>query len=106
LDRSRAQVLIELVAGRNPLGQGARLVAQRLFERADLLTSIAGQVFGRRDDLVGFFLGLEQRFLLPGFRVALGVAHDSGGLLLGASDGFGGDAPAVREPIGENGHRG
>ena len=46
---------------------------------------------------------------LEGFRFAFGVAADPDGLLLGAADGFGGDALAVGHPHGEcrggHGHR-
>ena len=66
------------------------------FSRADALG------FGAH--LVRLFLGLEQGLLLAALRVALGVFHDAQRLLFGAADGLGGDALAVRDPVGE--HRG
>jgi hypothetical protein len=52
---------------------------------------------------VGFLLCLEQRFFLPRLGVALGVLHDPQRLLFGPADGFGGDALAIRNPVGEHG---
>ena len=54
------------------------------------------------EDLVRLFLGVEQRFLLARLGVALGVFDDAERLLLGAADGFGGDALAVGDPDGEH----
>ena len=47
-------------------------------------------------------LGLEQRFFLAGFGVALGVLDDAQRLFFGAADGLGGDALAVGDPDGEH----
>ena len=52
--------------------------------------------------LVRLLLGVEQRFLLAGFGVALGVLDDAERLFFGAADGFGGDALAVGDPDGEH----
>ena len=75
---------------------------QRLFERLRLLALLPRLAFGLRQDLVRLLLGVEQRFLLARFGVALGVLDDAERLLLGAADGFGGDALAVGDPDGEH----
>jgi hypothetical protein len=52
---------------------------------------------------VRLLLGLEQCFFLAGLCVALGVLHDADRLFFGAPDGFGRDALAIGDPVGENG---
>ena len=69
-----------------------------------LLALLPRLALGRRQDLVRLFLGVEQRFLLARLGVALGVLDDAERLLLGAADGFGGDALPVGHPDRE--HRG
>ena len=64
---------------------------------------LARDALGFGAQLVRLFLGLEQRFLLAGLGVALGVLHDAQRLLFGAADGLGGDALAVGDPVGEDG---
>ena len=71
---------------------------QRLLERLRLLAVLARLLLGVGQKLVRLFLGFEKGFLLAGFGVALGVLDDAEGLFLGAADGFGGDALAVRDP--------
>ncbi len=58
---------------------------------------------GVHQDLVGFLLGFENRFLLAGFRIPLRVLDDAERLFFGPADGFSGNAPAVGDPDGKNG---
>ena len=93
---------------RQPLGHrfllGERRLAatERLLDRLGLGAIVARLLLGGRQDLVRFFLGFEQRFLLAGFRVALGVLEDAGGAFFGAADGVGGDAFPGRHPDGKH----
>ena len=58
---------------------GERGVAprERLLERRRLLALLPRLALGLHEDLVRLLLGLEQRFLLAGFGVALGVLDDA-----------------------------
>ncbi len=49
-----------------------------------------------------FLLRIEERLLLAGFGVAFGILDDAEGLRLGAADGLGGDALAIRYPDGKD----
>ena len=57
-----AQLLVEFVGRGDPLGERARLVGERLFEGRDFLPAGADFALGAGGQLVGFFLGLEERF--------------------------------------------
>ena len=101
-----AQLLVEFVGRGDPLGERARLVGERLFEGRDFLPAGADFALGAGGQLVGFFLGLEERFLLLRFRIALRVAEHSEGLLFSATYGFGRDPLAVGYPPREDQPRG
>ncbi len=77
-----------------------------LFGVGELLGLFARDPLGFGAQLVRLFLGLEQRFFLAGLGVALGVFQDAQRLFFGAADGLGGDALAVRDPVGEDGRGG
>ncbi len=103
---ARLQVLLE--RGRSATWRSVSVdfaADQRLLERLRLLALLARLALGVGEELVRLFLGVEQRFLLAGFGVALGVLDDAERLLLGAADGFGGNALAVGDPDGEHGGR-
>ena len=92
------QFLLEPLDGRLPIGRGRLAPAERLFERGGLLPLLTGPAIGLHQDLVRFFLRVEQRFLLARFRVAVGVLHDAERLFLRTADRFGRDALAVGDP--------
>ena len=74
------------------LSFGKRRVApgERLLERLGLLTFLAGLALGIRDQLVRFFLGVEERFLLSGARRRVRASlSEPSGLLFRAADGVG-----------------
>ena len=87
-------------SGARPAAMSRR--RQRLLERRGGLADLRGLPLGLDQQLVGLLLGVEERFLLPAFGVALGVLERPQRLLFGAADGFGGDALAVRDPDGED----
>ena len=60
-----------------PLGRRGLAPRQRLLERRRLLALLARLALGLHQDVVRLLLGLEQRFLLAGFGVALGVPDDA-----------------------------
>ena len=100
----RLQLLVLAFGGGRPVGQRRLLAAQLLFGVRELLRLLARHPLGFGAKLVRFLLGLEKRLLLARLGLALGVFHDAQCLLFGASDGFGSDALAICDPVGE--HRG
>ena len=100
--RLRLQLLLLALGGRHLVAEGRFPAPQLLFGVRQLLGLFAGDPLGLGAHLVRFFLGLEQRLLLAGFGVALGVLHDAQRLLFRAADGLGGDALAIGDPVGEH----
>src|SRR5207237_1116831 len=76
------------------LAFGERRVAprERLLEGGGRLTLLPRLTLGVHQDLVRFFLRLEERFFLASLGVAFGVLRAAKRLLLGAADGFRGNA--------------
>ena len=96
-----AQLLLE------PLGRAPAARRARASRRASVCSRpaiscrrSARLALGLRGELVRLLLGFEQRFLLAGLGVALGLlAAMRSRLLFGAADGLGGDAlPAAPQP--------
>ena len=99
------QLFLEALDRGLALGGGRFAAAERLLERGGLLAILPRLPLGLHQDLVRFFLGLEERFLAAGLGVALGVARDAERGLFRAPDRLGGDALAVRDPDGEGRRR-
>ena len=97
------QIALGAVDGRLAFGETRLAAHQRLLERLRLLALVTGLLLGLGQQLVGFFLGFEEGFLLAGLGVALGVLDDAQRLFFGASNGLGGDALAVGHPHREHG---
>ena len=60
-----------------PLGERRFAPRERLFERRRLLALLSRLALGLHQDVVRLLLGVEQRFLLAGLGVALGVLGDA-----------------------------
>jgi len=86
------------------LDAAAVAARERLLDGRRALSLLMRLLLGVPQDVVRFLFRFEEGFFLAGLRVALGVLDDPQRLFLGPSDGFGGDAAAVRDPDGE--HRG
>ena len=100
--RLRLQLLFLALGGRQLVAERRFLAAELLFGVGELLGLFAGRPLGLGAHLVRLFLGLEQGLLLAALGVALGVFHDAQRLFFGAADGLGGDALAIRDPVGED----
>src|SRR5207247_8588022 len=100
---ARGQVALEPVGGGLAFGERRVAPRQRLLERGGSLSILAGLLLGRDENLVGVFLGFEERLFFARLGVALGVLDDAQRRLFGAADGFGGDALSVRHPHREHG---
>ncbi len=98
-----AQLLVALLDGAQPLGQLLVAARQRLLEGVQLLPPLARLALGVDEHLVGALLRLEQRLLLLGFRVPLGVLRKAGSQFLGPADGLPGESLAVGDPDEEHG---
>src|SRR5207237_645767 len=83
-------------------GESRFSLAERLFEHRRLLSLLARLALRVHQNVVRFFLRLEQRLFLARLGVALRVPADAQRLLLGAADGFGRDAFAVGDPDGKD----
>ncbi len=94
----RAQVLLDAVAGREPIGERAGLVRQRLFEALDLVAPLAHVRVRLGGSRMCLFPGFERGFLAQALGVALGLAHEAIGFGVGARQGVVGDAPAAGRP--------
>src|SRR5580765_6381111 len=93
-----AERLVSLVERLRLLEQRRLALHEQLLHPRDLLAMVARELLGLDAQLVRALAGLDERFLAPGVRVPLGVAHDPRGLLFGLADRLGGDALAVGNP--------
>jgi hypothetical protein len=100
--RLRLQFLFLALGGSKPVAEARFPAPELLFGVGDLLGFLAGHLLGRGAHLVRFFLGLEEDLLLAGLGIALGVLRDAQRLFFRAADGLGGDALAIRDPVGKD----
>ncbi len=98
---ARVQLPLQALDGGLALGDRGVAPVERLFEGGRLLAVLARLPLGIHQEIVGALLGFEERLFLAGLGVALGVLRDAERLLLGAADGFGGEALAVGDPYRE-----
>ena len=99
---ARAQLFVQTLGRRLTLSQRPFPAVKRLLDRQRLLAIVPGLFFGLGRDVVGLFLGREQRFFLSGLGVAFGVLDEAGGALFSATNRVGGDSLAAGEPDGED----
>ena len=78
-----AQILLEPVGCGQPVGEGARLVRELLFEREHLLAPFTHALVGLGGDGVRLFARLDGGFLAQRVGVALGLLQERLGVELG-----------------------
>lgn len=96
------QFLLHALERQLPLGELGIAAGEALFKGLRLLPLMPRLAIGVGQDLVGFFLGVEEGFLAVVVGVALGVLDDAQRLLFRASDCLCRDALPVRHPDKEH----
>jgi hypothetical protein len=70
-----ADLLVEPLGAREPVGQGAGPVGERLLEGENLLTAVTEMALRVGGDLLRLLARVHDRFFAEPFRVALGLLH-------------------------------
>ena len=100
---ARLVLLVNLVGGGQAGDDLLFLLGDGLFDAGHLAASLLGEPVGLHHNLVGLLLGGEQRLLLLRFGLALGLADQPAGILIGPADRFGGNPLACGHPVEEDG---
>ncbi len=91
----RAQILLDAIAGGEPIGQRASLVREGLFEAQDFVAPLADLPVRLGGSFVRFFASFERHFLAEGLGIPFGLPDQAVGLGSGAVDCFGGSNSAA-----------
>ena len=100
---ARAQLPVDPFGDLEAVGERLGPLGQALLDALDLGPALARLTLGSDHEVVRLFFGLDERFLLAGVGLALGLANETARLLFGGADRFGGNAPAVGHPPEEHG---